>query len=83
LNNRFPENRILSHDLLEGSYVRCGFASDIQFYEEYPSRYSADIARRHRWVRGDWQIGNWFLPFVPGANRKFNGNPISVYLAGR
>ncbi len=77
LNNRFPENRILSHDLLEGSYVRCGFASDIQFYEEYPSRYSADIARRHRWVRGDWQIGNWFLPFVPEANRKLKRNPIS------
>jgi cyclic beta-1,2-glucan synthetase len=78
LHNRFPENRILSHDLLEGSYVRCGFASDIQFYEEYPSRYSADIARRHRWVRGDWQIGNWFLPFIPEADRRLHKNPIST-----
>jgi hypothetical protein len=77
LGNRFPENRILSHDLLEGSYVRCGFASDIQFYEEYPSRYSADMARRHRWIRGDWQIWNWFLPFVPEA-KSLRSNPISI-----
>ena len=77
LNNRFPENRILSHDLLEGSYARCGFASDVQFYEEYPSRYQADMNRRERWIRGDWQIGNWFLPVVPGANRQRRKNPIS------
>jgi len=78
LSDRFPENRILSHDLLEGAYVRCGFASDIQFYEEYPSRYSADVARRHRWIRGDWQIGNWFLPFVPKADKSLHSNPISA-----
>ncbi len=77
LNNRFPENRILSHDLLEGSYARCGFASDVQFYEEYPSRYSMDIARRHRWIRGDWQIGNWFLPLVPNVNNRLHKNPVS------
>lgn len=77
LNNRFPENRILSHDLLEGSYARCGFASDIQFYEDYPSHYQTDINRRHRWIRGDWQIGNWFLPLVPGPNKRSEKNPIS------
>ncbi len=78
LDNRFPENRILSHDLLEGSYARCGFASDVQLYEEYPNRYSMDIARRHRWIRGDWQIGNWFLPFVPAAGNRLIRNPISA-----
>ncbi|HPH46059.1 MAG TPA: glucoamylase family protein, partial [Chryseolinea sp.] len=78
LNNRFPENRILSHDLLEGSYVRCGFASDVQLYEEYPSRYSMDVSRRHRWIRGDWQIANWFLPVVPGPVRKLKKNSISA-----
>ncbi len=78
LRNRFPENKILSHDLLEGSYVRCGFASDVQLYEEYPSRYSMDISRRHRWIRGDWQIANWFLPFVPGPNLKLKKNSISA-----
>ncbi|MEP6735492.1 MAG: glucoamylase family protein [Chryseolinea sp.] len=78
LDQRFPDNRILSHDLLEGSYARCGFASDIQFYEEYPTKYSADVARRHRWIRGDWQIGNWFLPFIPGRDQKLHRNPIST-----
>ncbi len=78
MNNRFPENRILSHDLLEGSYARCGFASDVQLYEEYPSRYSVDMSRRHRWIRGDWQIATWFLPFVPDAYGKLKKNSISA-----
>lgn len=78
LSRRFPDNRILSHDLLEGSYTRCGFASDVQFYEDYPSHYSTDVSRKHRWIRGDWQIANWFLPFVPDRNGKFHRNPIST-----
>jgi len=77
LNGRFPENRILSHDLLEGCYLRSGLLSDVQLYEEYPSRYSADVKRRHRWIRGDWQVGTWMLPFVPNANRRLRGNPLS------
>ena len=77
LNGRFPENRILSHDLLEGCYLRSGLLSDVQLYEEYPSRYSADVKRRHRWIRGDWQIGTWFLPFVPNENRRLRNNPLS------
>jgi len=78
LGNRFPENRILSHDLLEGSYVRCGFASDVLLYEEFPSRYTTDSSRRHRWIRGDWQIGIWSLPWVPDAQGKFRKNSITA-----
>ena len=77
LNNRFPENRILSHDLLEGSYARCGFASDVQLYEDYPSSYRIDISRRYRWIRGDWQIANWCLPIVPNANGGLKRNALS------
>ncbi len=51
--------------------------SDVQLYEEYPSRYSADVKRRHRWIRGDWQIGTWFLPLVPNENRRLRKNPLS------
>ena len=69
LSGRFPENRILSHDLLEGCYARAGLLSDVQLYEEYPSRYSADVARRHRWIRGDWQLLRWLLPCLPGLRR--------------
>ena len=77
LKDKFPENAILSHDLLEGSYARCGLATDVQLYEEYPNRYNTDMQRRHRWIRGDWQIGNWMFPFVPGPNNKILKNPLS------
>ena len=77
LNGRFPENRILSHDLLEGCYARAGLLSDVQLYEEYPSRYSADVSRRHRWIRGDWQIARWLLPRVPGPGLRRQKNPLS------
>jgi len=77
LNKTFPENRILSHDLLEGSYTRSGLLSDIELYEEYPSRYQEDVDRRYRWIRGDWQIASWILPFVPNAKREWVRNPIS------
>lgn len=77
LSGRFPENRILSHDLLEGCYARAGLLSDVQLYEEYPSRYSADVSRRHRWIRGDWQIARWLLPRVPGPGGRRQRNPLS------
>jgi len=78
LNGRFPENRILSHDLLEGCYARAGLLSDVMVYEEYPSRYSADVSRRHRWIRGDWQLVRWLLPRVPGIDACFQKNPLSL-----
>ncbi|MDP1609439.1 MAG: glucoamylase family protein [Sulfuritalea sp.] len=56
LGGRFAENRVLSHDLIEGCYARAGLLSDVQLYEDTPARYSADVARRHRWIRGDWQL---------------------------
>ena len=78
LKGRFPENRILSHDLLEGCYARAGLLSDVQLYEEYPSRYSADVSRRRRWIRGDWQIARWLLPGVPGPGAHLQKNPLSA-----
>ncbi len=78
LNNRFPENRILSHDLLEGCYTRSGLISDVQLYEEYPFRYMEDMQRRHRWIRGDWQIAGWILPFAKGSDGKLHRNRLSL-----
>ena len=59
LEGRMPENRILSHDLLEGCHARSGLLSDVLLYEETPARYLADVSRRHRWLRGDIQIARW------------------------
>jgi len=78
LGGRLPENLILSHDLLEGTYGRSGFVSDLQFIEEFPEKYSDDVARRFRWIRGDWQLLFWILPWVPGLNLRWAKNPISM-----
>jgi len=78
LNGRFPENRILSHDLLEGCYARAGLLSDVPLYEEYPARYGADVDRRYRWIRGDWQLARWMLPRVPGPDGRRRPNPLSM-----
>ncbi|MHB1178618.1 MAG: glycosyltransferase family protein, partial [Daejeonella sp.] len=74
----FPENRILSHDLLEGCYTRSGMLSDVILYEDNPSQYLTDIKRHHRWIRGDWQIGAWMLPYVTGRNGRLTVNPLSA-----
>ncbi len=65
---RFPDNLILSHDLIEGCYARCGFIGDVELIEHEPSQVVADARRRHRWVRGDWQITGWLLPTTPGPH---------------
>ncbi len=78
LADRFPENRILSHDLLEGCYARSGLLSDVQLYENYPSAYFADVNRRYRWIRGDWQIAQWALPLVPNKTGHTVKNPLSA-----
>lgn len=74
---RFPENTILSHDLIESCHARSALVSDIELYEEYPSRYNTDTNRRHRWIRGDWQIAQWLLPRVPGPDARRIANPLS------
>jgi cellobiose phosphorylase len=76
VGSRFPENRILSHDLIEGCYARAGLLTDVQVYEEHPSRYEEDVRRRYRWIRGDWQLWRWLLPGVPGPDGRRSRNPL-------
>ena len=77
LNSRFPENLILSHDLLEGCHARAGLISDVQLYEEFPTRYPVDVRPGQRWIRGDWQLIRWLLPLVPGYNNNLEKNSLS------
>ncbi|SHF11073.1 Putative glucoamylase [Desulforamulus putei DSM 12395] len=65
LCERIPENRVLSHDLLEGGFLRTGLLTDIELIDEHPSTFSAYQKRMHRWVRGDWQLLPWLLRRVP------------------
>lgn len=78
LKGRFPENRILSHDLLEGCYARAALLTDVQLYEAYPASYIVDMSRRYRWIRGDWQLLRWLLPNVPLSEGKWERNPLSL-----
>ncbi len=78
LEKRFPRNSLLSHDLIEGAYARAGLATDVEVIDDYPSHYSAYTRRKHRWVRGDWQIAQWLFSRVPDESGKFVRNPIST-----
>ncbi len=78
LDGRFPENRILSHDLVEGCHARAGLLSDVQLFEAYPARYGADVKRRHRWIRGDWQLLPWLLPWAPTAHGVWRRNALTA-----
>lgn len=77
VGGKFPENRILSHDLLEGSYARAALITDVQLFEDFPAHYSTDTRRHHRWIRGDWQIATWLLPRLPGADVRQVKNPLT------
>ena len=66
VDGRFPENLILSHDLLESGYARSALVTDVDLIEEHPASYAIEASRRHRWIRGDWQLAGWLLPRVPG-----------------
>ncbi len=72
----FPENHILSHDLIEGDYARCGLVSDIGLLDEFPASYLAFARREHRWARGDWQILPWLFPHVPATGGGTRLNPL-------
>jgi len=78
LDRRFPRNALLSHDLIEGAYVRAGLVTDIEIIDDYPSHYSAHTRRKHRWVRGDWQIAQWLFAKVPNEDNRLVWNPIST-----
>ncbi|HEU4454339.1 MAG TPA: glucoamylase family protein [Longimicrobium sp.] len=73
-HGRFPENALLSHDLIEGSYARAGLATDLELYDDYPARYLTHARRRHRWIRGDWQLLRWLGRRVPGPEGKGTGD---------
>ncbi len=59
MKNEIPENTVLSHDLLEGCYLRCGLVSDILLMDGFPTSYSSYKVRMSRWIRGDYQILSW------------------------
>lgn len=81
LCERIPENRVLSHDLLEGGFMRTGLLNDIELVDDHPASFNAQQKRLHRWVRGDWQLLLWLLPKV--SNRRGELLPVGLSLLTR
>ncbi len=78
LSHHFPEEHLLSHDLLEGAFVRVGFTSSVCLFDMYPKDYLSWTRRQHRWMRGDWQIIDWLRAKVPvGRKGEKETNPLS------
>src|SRR5690606_5742329 len=67
-NGRFPANTRPAHGLTEGSDARAGLATDIEVFDDDPTRYLAHARRKHRWIRGDWQLLRWLTGRVPGPD---------------
>lgn len=78
LKGRFPRNQILSHDLIEGSYLRCADVLDTDFMDEFPTKFLVDASRRSRWARGDFQIIGWLKNKVRNEKNEKTDNPISL-----
>ena len=78
LEQRFPENALLSHDLIEGIVARAALVSDIELIDDYPTHFSAYSRRKHRWMRGDWQILRWLMPRVPDGLGRMVENHFSA-----
>ena len=78
LKNEIPENTVLSHDLLEGSYLKCGLASDIMLMDGFPTSYMAYRTRISRWTRGDWQILGWIFGRIKDKNGNKKKNPLNL-----
>jgi cyclic beta-1,2-glucan synthetase len=79
LSGRFPDELLLSHDLLEGAHVRVGLASDIELIDQFPPDYLGYARRQQRWIRGDWQIADWIMPRVPQPGGGRGPNQLSWF----
>ncbi len=78
LKEEIPQNSVLSHDLLEGNYLRCALANDILLLDGYPYKYNAYIKRQARWIRGDWQIIRWIKPKIKNKKGIIKKNPLNL-----
>lgn len=47
--------KVLSHDYVEGSFLRCGFTPNAIFHDSHEATHEALSRREERWCRGDFQ----------------------------
>ncbi|MFA5657704.1 MAG: glucoamylase family protein [Oscillospiraceae bacterium] len=68
----FPQERILSHDILEGGLMRTGFAGDVEFSDGFPATAISYYKRLHRWIRGDFQNAFYLSGKIPVGEKKIS-----------
>lgn len=77
LENTFKDNRILSHDYIEGSYAVCANSS-YSGVETFPSTLSAFLLRNLRWLRGDWQLMPYLFFRIKDRQNHKQKNPLTI-----
>jgi len=75
--DRFRDERILSHDIIEGEFLRTLLVSDAKIQDSFPKNESEFLTRLHRWIRGDWQ-NIPFLSFHPSILKDREKNPLGI-----
>ena len=73
----FPNERILSHDLVEGNLLRSALGSDIVLSDSTPKNALSYYTRMHRWLRGDLQVMPYLRRDVRNAAGRRIRNPMS------
>jgi cyclic beta-1,2-glucan synthetase len=68
---KFPEDVLLSHDLIEGSYLRVAHVDDCTIFESYPIGFDSYLQRLNRWIRGDINTILWLLPYLKKFSIEF------------
>ena len=77
LDSAFPENTLLSHDIIEGAYLGCAYAGDTAVTDGFPYKVTSYFSRLDRWTRGDWQNLRYLMPRVKNERGEQRDNPIS------
>ncbi len=77
LDGFFPDNRILSHDFIEGSVAGC-YDSTVNASEDFPQSFADSFAREQRWLRGDWQLLPYAMPHIKNKDGARMKNPLPL-----
>ena len=51
----FPDEKILSHDILEGGLLNVLYCGETEMSDSFPPTTKGYFRRNHRWMRGDFQ----------------------------
>ncbi len=77
MQDLFPDNTVLSHDILESGFLRTVYVSDVGFSDNVPKTLISYAERGHRWVRGDWQNISALLNNIKKKDGTVIKNPLS------